>query len=122
MSTRAMLVVPLVVAALFALPLPAAAYVRTVTEAGALSRWKTPCPTMEFSLGAPPPVSDSQGYFEAASAAGAAWSQAALDGVNRCTNVIFTVVSVPDVAGPVGMDYHNRLIFPPGQVVSRTSA
>jgi hypothetical protein len=56
-------------------------------------------------------VSDSQGYFEAASAAGATWSQAALDGVNRCSNVIFTVVSVPDVASSVGMDYHNRLIF-----------
>jgi hypothetical protein len=101
----------LVVAGLPTLPLPAAAYVRTVTEKGALSHWKSPCVTVEVSLGAPPPVSDSQGYFEAASAAGATWSQAALDGVNRCSNVIFTVVSVPDVAGPVGMDYHNRLIF-----------
>ena len=108
MNTRVILVVPLVVAAL---PLPAAAYVRTVTEAGALSHWEAPCVTIEISLGAPPPVSDSQGYFEAASAAGATWRQAALDGGNRCSNVIFTVVSVPDVAGSVGMDYHNRLIF-----------
>lgn len=108
MNTRVILVVPLVVAAL---PLPAAAYVRTVTEAGALSHWEAPCVTIEISLGAPPPVSDSQGYFEAASAAGATWSQAALDGVNRCSNVIFTVAQTPDVAGLVGMDYHNRMIF-----------
>jgi hypothetical protein len=111
MKNRAILVMTLVVAGLPTLPLPAAAYVRTVTEKGALAAWKTPCVTMEFSLGAPPPELDSQSYLDAAKAAGAAWSQASLDGVDRCTNVIFTVVSVPDVAGPVGMDYHNRLIF-----------
>jgi hypothetical protein len=111
MKTRAILVMTLVGAGLHTLPLPAAAYVRTATEAGALSHWKTPCVTMEISLGSPPPVWDSQGYFEAASAAGATWMQASLDGVDRCSNVIFNVVSVPDIAGPVGMDYHNRLIF-----------
>jgi len=99
MSTRAMLVVPLVCGSVVCPALACRSLRPHGNRGGALSRWKTPCPTMEFSLGAPPPVSDSQGYFEAASAAGAAWSQAALDGVNRCTNVIFTVVSVPDVAG-----------------------
>jgi hypothetical protein len=66
---------------------------------------------MEFSLGAPPPELDAAGFLSAAQAAGAAWSQASLDGVQQCSNVIFTVESVPDVAGTVGMDYHNRLIF-----------
>jgi hypothetical protein len=111
MKPRAILVTTLVVAGLPTLPLPAAAYVRTVTEEGAFSHWNAPCVTMEVSLGAPPAVSDSQGYLDAAKAAGATWSQASLDGVDRCSNVIFSVVSVPDVAGPVGMDYHNRLIF-----------
>jgi hypothetical protein len=101
----------LLVAGVATLPWPARAYVRTVTESGAATAWKTPCVTMEFSLGAPPPEWDVQGYLSAAQAAGAAWSQASLDGVNRCTNVIFTVVSAPDVAGKVGLDYHNRLIF-----------
>jgi hypothetical protein len=101
----------LVVAGLPTLPLPAAAYVRTVTEAGAQSRWNTPCPTMELSLGAPPPEMDAPSYLAAAQAAGVTWSQASINGIDRCTNVIFTVLSVPDVAGPVGMDYHNRMIF-----------
>jgi hypothetical protein len=69
---------------------------------------------MEISLGAPPPELDAPAYFSAAQAAGAAWSQASFDGVQQCSNVIFTVVQVPDVAGPVGMDYHNRLIFRQG--------
>jgi len=105
----------LVVTGLSTLPMPAAAYVRTVTESGVNTAWKTPCVTMEFSLGGPPPELDAQGYLSAARAAGAAWSQASLDGINRCTTVIFTVVSVPDVAGKVGLDYHNRLIFRQGQ-------
>jgi len=66
-------------------------------------------------LGRPSARVDAQGYLSAAQAAGAAWSQASLDGINRCTNVIFAVVSVPDVAGKVGLDYHNRLIFRQGQ-------
>jgi MYXO-CTERM domain-containing protein len=115
MKTQTTLVMTLVAAGLLAPPPPAAAYVRTVTESGASTAWKTPCVTMEFSLGAPPPELDAQGYLSAAQAAGAAWSQASLDGVNRCTNVIFAVVSLPDVAGQVGLDYHNRLIFRQGQ-------
>ena len=111
MRTRNALILILVVAGLPTLPLPAAAYVRTVTEAGAQSKWTTPCPTMEFSLGAPPPEMDSQSYLGAAKAAGEAWTQASINGVDRCTNVIFNVVPVADVAGRVGMDYHNRLIF-----------
>jgi len=111
MKTRAILVMTMIVAGLSTLPSPAAAYVQTTTEAGAPSAWKTPCPKMEFSLGDPPPELDAQGYLNAARAAGEAWSQAAFDGADRCTNVIFTVVSVPDDAGQVGMDYHNRLIF-----------
>jgi hypothetical protein len=111
MKARTALRLTLFVAGLPTLPLPAAAYVRTVTEAGAPSAWKTPCPIMEFSLGAPPPEMDAPSYLAAAQAAGAAWSQASTNGGDRCTNVIFTVVSVPDVAGPVGMDYHNRMIF-----------
>jgi hypothetical protein len=105
----------LLVAGVATLARPAAAYVRTVTESGASTAWKTPCVTMEFSLGAPPPELDAQGYLSAAKAAGAAWSQASLDGINRCTNVIFAVVSVPDDAGQIGLDYHNRLIFRQGQ-------
>jgi uncharacterized protein (TIGR03382 family) len=66
---------------------------------------------MEVSLGAPPPELDAAAYLSAAQAAGAAWSQASLDGVQQCSNVIFTVVPVADVAGQVGMDYRNRLIF-----------
>jgi len=111
MRPRTVLMLSLAMAGLSTLPLPAAAYVRTVTEAGAQSRWNTPCPIMEFSLGAPPPEMDAPSYLAAAQAAGAAWSQVSMNGVDRCTNVIFTVVSVPDVAGFVGMDYHNRMIF-----------
>jgi MYXO-CTERM domain-containing protein len=111
MTNRTIIVIALVVTGPFTLPPPAAAYVRTVTESGASTAWKTPCVTMEFSLGAPPPELDAQGYLSAAQAAGTAWSQASLDGINRCTNVIFAVVSVPDVAGKIGLDYHNRLIF-----------
>jgi hypothetical protein len=115
MKNLAALNMALVVTGLSTLPMPAEAYVRTVTESGVDTAWKTPCVTMEFSLGAPPPELDAQGYLSAAQAAGAAWSQASLDGINRCTNVIYTVVSVPDVAGQIGLDYHNRLIFRQGQ-------
>jgi hypothetical protein len=111
MRTRTTLVMTLVVAGLPAMPLPAAAYVRTTTERGAQAWWKTPCPKMEFSLGAPPPELGATEYLNAARAAGEAWSQAAFAGGDRCTNVIFTVVPVPADAGQVGMDYHNRLIF-----------
>jgi uncharacterized protein (TIGR03382 family) len=69
---------------------------------------------MEISLGSPPPELDVAAYFSAAQAAGVAWSQASLDGVQQCSNVIFTVVPVADVAGQAGMDYHNRLIFRQG--------
>jgi len=65
-------------------------------------------------LGRPSPELDAQDT-SVQSSTGAAWSQASLDGINRCTNVIFAVVSVPDVAGKVGLDYHNRLIFRQGQ-------
>jgi hypothetical protein len=111
MRIRANLVMTTVVASLAALPMPAAAYVRSTTSAGVATAWKTPCVTMEFSLGSPPPELDAAGYLDAAQQAGAAWSNASLDGVVRCSNVIFAVESVSDVAGPVGMDYHNRLIF-----------
>jgi hypothetical protein len=115
MKIRTILMIVLLVAGVATLPMPAAAYVRTMTESGVATAWKTPCVTMEFSLGAPPPELDAQGYLSAAQAAGAAWSQASLDGINRCTNVIFAVVSVPDVAGKVGLDHHNRLILRQGQ-------
>lgn len=111
MRTRITLVTISVVAAVAALPVPAAAYVRTVTSANVATWWKAPCVTMEFSLGSPPPELDASGYLSAAQNAGAAWSQASLDGVTRCSNVIFNVKSVPDAAGPVGRDGHNRLIF-----------
>jgi MYXO-CTERM domain-containing protein len=96
------------------LPMPATAYVRTTTSTGIPIAWKTPCVKIEFSLGSPPPVLNAAGYFDAATQAGAAWSNASLDGVDRCSNVIFTVESFYTVAGPVGMDYHNRLIFRQG--------
>jgi hypothetical protein len=108
MNTRTVLVTN---ALLLTLSIPASAYVRTTTTAGVPTAWKAPCVTVEFSLGAPPPELEAEGYFSAAQAAGAAWSQASLDGVQQCSNVLFNVVSVPDVAGPVGMDQHNRLIF-----------
>jgi hypothetical protein len=110
-KTPTKLMMTVVVAGFAAMPIPAAAYVRTVTSAGVPTAWKTPCVTMEFSLGAPPPELDAAEYLDAATQAGAAWSNSSLDGVDRCTNVIFTVASVPAVAGPVGMDHHNRLIF-----------
>ncbi len=90
---------------------PAAAYVRTRTSTGVPAAWRTPCVTVEFSLGAFPAELGAAGYLDAAAQAGTAWSNASLDGVDRCTNVIFTIESVSDVAGEVGMDYHNRLIF-----------
>ncbi|HJX54833.1 MAG TPA: hypothetical protein VJ801_18855 [Polyangia bacterium] len=111
MRTRTTLVTVAVVAGCVALPVPAAAYVRTRTSADVATAWKAPCVTMEFSLGSPPPELDADGYFKAAKAAGESWSQAKLDQVNRCTNVIFSVVQNQDTAGPVGMDYHNRVIF-----------
>jgi MYXO-CTERM domain-containing protein len=114
MRSRTNLVATVVVAGFAALPMPAAAYVRTVTEAGAPTAWATPRVTVEFSLGAPPPVSDAAGFLDAAQQAGAAWSSASLDGVKLCSNVLFTVNPLSDVAGPVGMDYHNRLIFRQG--------
>jgi hypothetical protein len=94
------------------LPGPAWAYVRTVTRArGVPTAWKTTCVNMEFSLGAFPLNLDAAGYLNAAQQAGDAWTNASLDGVNRCSNVLFSVESVPDVAGLVGQDGHNRLIF-----------
>jgi len=58
---------------------------------------------------------DAAAYLSAAQTAGTTWSQASLDGVQQCSNVIFTVVPVADVAGQVGMDYRNRLIFRQGE-------
>ena len=111
MRSRANLVATAVVAGFATLPMPAAAYVRSVTEAGAPTAWRAPRVTIEFSLGAPPPVLDAAGFLDAAQQAGAAWTDASLDGVNRCGSASFTMQSVSDVAGPVGMDHHNRLIF-----------
>jgi len=113
-KTPVNLLMTVVVAGLASSPIPAVAYVRTTTESGVPTAWKTPCVTMEFSLGSPPPELDADGYLTAAQAAGAAWSQATVDGVDRCTNVIFTVTENQDFAGPVGLDYHNRLIFRQG--------
>ena len=111
MRNRTKLVLIASVAGFAALPRPAAAYVRTTTSTGIPIAWKAPCVKIEFSLGDPPPELKAAGYLDAATQAGAAWSNASLDGVDRCTNVIFTVESFSSVAGPVGMDYHNRLIF-----------
>jgi len=111
MRTRTTLVTFSALAGLTTLSMPAAAYVRTTTELGVPTAWKAPCVKMEFSLGAPPPELDVEGYLSAAQQAGTAWSQASVDGIDRCTNVILSVESVPAVAGQVGLDYHNRLIF-----------
>lgn len=111
MRSRTNLVLIASVAGFAALPRPAAAYVRTTTSTGIPIAWRTPCVKIEFSLGDPPPELDPAGYLDAATQAGAAWSNSSIDGVDRCTNVIFTVESFSSVAGPVGMDYHNRLIF-----------
>jgi len=115
MRTRNTLVTAALLAGLLALATPAAAYVRTTTTTGVPTAWRTPCVTMEFSLGAPPLELDAAAYLSAAKAAGATWSQASFDGVQQCSNVIFTVVPVADVAGQVGMDYRNRLIFRQGE-------
>jgi MYXO-CTERM domain-containing protein len=114
MRSRTNLVATVVVAGFATLPMPAAAYVRTVTEAGAPTAWDNANVTMEFSLGSSPPVLSAGGFLDAAQQAGAAWSDASLDGVDRCSSMNLTVESVSDVAGPVGMDYHNRLIFRQG--------
>jgi MYXO-CTERM domain-containing protein len=114
MRSRTNLVATVVVAGFAALPMPAAAYVRTVTETGAPTAWDNPNVTIEFSLGSPPPVLSAGGFLDAAQQAGVAWSDASLDGVDRCSSMNLTVESVSDVAGPVGMDYHNRLIFRQG--------
>jgi len=78
MRTRITLV--MAVAGLATRSMPAAAYVRTTTELGVPTAWKTPCVKMEFSLGAPPPELDVEGYLSAAQQAGTAWSQASVDG------------------------------------------
>jgi hypothetical protein len=111
MGTRITLVTTALLAGLLGLSMPAAAYVRTTTSAGAPTAWKTPWVTMEVSLGGPPPELDAAGYLSAAEAAAAAWTQASFDGVQPCSNVRLTAVLVPDVAGQVGVDYHNRVIF-----------
>jgi MYXO-CTERM domain-containing protein len=111
MKTRNALAMIALVAGVAIPALPAAAYVRTRTTAGVATAWSAPCVTMEFSLGDPPLQLDAAAYLSAAQRAGQAWSSASLDGLNRCSNVAFTVVALPDVAGKVGMDYQNRLIF-----------
>jgi hypothetical protein len=90
---------------------PASAYVRTRTTAGVATAWKSPCVTMKFALGAFPAHLDAAAYLEAAQAGGGAWTQASLDGSNRCSNVILGVESTPEVGGPVGNDGENRIIF-----------
>jgi hypothetical protein len=50
MKIRTILMIVLLVAGVATLPMPAAAYVRTMTESGVATAWKTPCVTMEFSL------------------------------------------------------------------------
>jgi len=90
---------------------PASAYVRTRTTAGVPTAWKSPCVTMEFALGAPPAELDAAAYLDAAQQAGAAWTQASLDGINGCSNVHMGAEATADVAGPVGKDGHNRIIF-----------
>lgn len=96
---------------LLGLPVPASAYVRTRTDTGALAAWKSPCVTMEFALGAFPAVLDAEGYLEAAQQGAAAWTQASLDGTNRCSNVLLAVQPTADATGPVGRDGHNRIVF-----------
>jgi uncharacterized protein (TIGR03382 family) len=90
---------------------PAPAYVRTRTTAGVPTAWRSPCVTMEFALGAFPAKLEGPDYLEAARQGAAAWTQASLDGTNRCSNVLLGVESNADVAGPVGKDSHNRIIF-----------
>ncbi len=90
---------------------PASAYVRTRTSAGVPTAWKSPCVTMEFALGTVPPALDAAAYLDAAQQGGAAWTQASLDGANRCSNVLLAVEATTDVAGSVGKDGHNRIIF-----------
>jgi len=111
MNKRTNLIVATVVAGVATLSVPAAAYVRTTTSTGVPTAWKAPCITMEFSLGAPPPKLDGAAYLAAAQQAGETWTQASLDGVNRCSNVRFSVDSVDDTGGQVGKDGHNRMIF-----------
>lgn len=99
------------VIAMLGLSAPASAYVRTRTTAGVPTAWKSPCVTMELALGAPPETMDAAGYLDAAQQGAAAWTQASLDGANRCGNVLMGVESTPDVEGLVGNDGHNRIVF-----------
>lgn len=93
------------------LPAPASAYIRTRTSAGVPTAWTSPCVTMKFALGAFPAHLDAVAYLDAAQQGGAAWTQASLDGANRCSNVILGVEASDEVAGPVGRDGVNRIIF-----------
>jgi hypothetical protein len=90
---------------------PASAYVRTRTTAGVATSWKSPWVTMEFSLGEFPNYLDAAGYLNAAQQGGTAWTQASLDGSNRCSNVQLGVEYSAEVEGPVGKDNHNRIVF-----------
>jgi MYXO-CTERM domain-containing protein len=111
-SLSARLILATLVAGFATLPTPATAYVRTITKTNKVpTQWKTPCVTIEFSLGAFPAVLEASEYLTAAQLAGEAWNLASLDGENLCSNVAFAVNAVPDVAGKVGRDNHNRLIF-----------
>jgi MYXO-CTERM domain-containing protein len=96
---------------LLGLPVPASAYVRTRASTGVLTAWKSPCVTMEFALGAFPESLDANGYLEAAQQGGAAWTQASLNGIDRCSNVLIGVEPAADVTGQIGNDGHNRIVF-----------
>jgi hypothetical protein len=96
---------------LLGLPVPALAYVRTRTSAGVPTAWKKPTITMEFALGGPPAELDAESYLVAAQQGTASWTQASLDGTNRCSKVMMGVVATADVAGLIGNDGHNRIIF-----------
>ena len=99
------------VVAMLGLSAPASAYVRTRTTAGVPTAWRNPCVTMELALGGPPEYLDATSYLEAAQQGAAAWTQASLDGAARCSNVVMGVNPTTDVAGLIGKDDHNRIIF-----------
>jgi uncharacterized protein (TIGR03382 family) len=111
LHTRLLLVATLF--SLASLPVPAKAYVRTVTTATNMPTfWKAACVTMELALGSVPALLTVDEYILAAQAAGNSWNTASLDGVSNCSSVQLAIDPQLDaVSGPVARDSHNRLMF-----------
>ncbi len=86
---------------------PARAYVRTVTTAGVPVWWRSPCVTMDFLLGSPPPAMTSDAYLQAAQDAASAWSHPAL----TCSGLALTIRKTAETTADVGLDGRNVIVM-----------